>query len=127
MLNFEEALVYELGTIEDLFQMIFPLYAPEGIVPPFVVYTSSEGEQTATLEGYMELTEIICEIHVVSFSYVEMKILTKQVIDKIQTFFNRSIGVAGPVIKSVSYEQPIEEHQKEYNYYHSAFELTVWI
>lgn len=127
MLNFEEALVYELGTISPLYERVFPLYAPEGIVPPFVVYVSSEGEQTATLEGYIDLTEIICEIHVVSFTYAEMKELVKQTIDKIQSFFNRSIGIDGVFIKSVFYEQPIEEHQKEYGYYHSAFTVTVWI
>jgi hypothetical protein len=126
-MHFEEGLVYELESIEGLNDKVFPLYAEEGEQPPFLVYASSEGETTQTLDGWTMEKRIICEIHVIAKSYGKMKILAKAVIDKLMTFQGRAIGIDGPVVKSLSFEQPVEVHDKDYQYYRTSFELIVRI
>lgn len=126
-LNFEEALVYELQAIPELTGKVFPLTAREGIAPPFVIYVSSEGEQTRTLNGYVDDKEITCEIHVVGDNYSEMKHVTKEVLAKLQTFYGRQIGIDGDFIKSFSYIDPIEEHDEDFGYERSSFDIKVRI
>lgn len=125
-MNLEKALVFELKQISGLENRIFPLYAMEGIEPPFVIYVSSEGEETKTLEGYNRTVEAICEIHILGNTYSEMKAFARQVIDKVTSFYGRAIGQEGLFIPSVSYEQPAEVHEKERNYYRTSFDLRIW-
>lgn len=126
-MNFEQALVSEFSTIEKLNDRVFPLYALEGIKPPFLIYVSSDGNKIQTLGGFTLATEITCEIHVVSMSYAEMKSILSDVLIKIRSFLGRNIGIAGPLIKSVDYEQPTEVFDKSVNYYRGAFDLKVRI
>lgn len=126
-MNFEESLVTELSTITELEGRIFPLHATEGTNPPFVIYVSSEGEKTRTLDGYEDLTEVTAELHVVAESYEHLKALIKAVLDKIQTFFGRNIGADGVYIKSLTYTEPEESFEDELNYHRSSFEITVRI
>jgi hypothetical protein len=124
-MNFEEALVVELSTIPDLINKIFPLMAPEGTKPPFIVYVSSEGIPDKTLQGYLSSKEVFCEIHVVHSNYGSVKNLSKQVLAKIQTFYGRAIGIDGPFIQNVTYDKPVEVYEKEVSLYRSSFDLTV--
>lgn len=126
-MDFEQALVFELGAITGLEKKVFPLGAKEGTLPPFVIYISSEGEKTNTLNGYAADKEITCEIHVVGQNYSEMKNFTKAVLDKLQTFWGRPIGTNGPIIKRLTYTAPEESHEEELNYERSAFDITVRI
>ncbi|MEH7503287.1 DUF3168 domain-containing protein [Neobacillus drentensis] len=124
-MNFEEALKSELNSITGLEDKVFPVFAEEGIKPPFVIYVSSEGQQDKTLDGYLISKEIECEIHVIHSNYSKMKNLTKDALSKLQTFYGRAIGVDGPFIKSLSYDKPIEVHEKEVKLYRSSFDIRV--
>jgi hypothetical protein len=126
-MNFEEALVVEISSIPSLENKVFPLYAKEGIEPPFIVYISSEGERTQDLNGYANTKEMVCELFILAQSYVEMKENTKLVIDKIISFFGRSIGIDGPFIKGISYEQPDELHDKDHDYYRCSISMRLWV
>jgi hypothetical protein len=125
-MNFEEGLVYELQSISGLEGKVFPLNATEGTNPPFVIYVSSEGEQLKSLDGTIEdLSDVTCEIHVVAETYEKLKSLLKAVIDKLQSFFGRPIGVDGVSIKSFSMTEPIEGSDEELDYKRSSFEIRV--
>jgi hypothetical protein len=126
-LNFEESLVYELSSITGLEDRIFPLGAKEGTKPPFVIYVSSEGEDVQNLTGYTGDKEITCEIHIVGKNYAEMKGFARAVIDKLKTFYGRQIGENGVYIKSFSYIEPVEEHDQEFNYERTSFDIKVRI
>jgi hypothetical protein len=126
-MNFEESLRYELATITGLEDKVYPLNASEGVEPPFVVYVSSEGEEIQTLDGYTGLTEITTEIHVVAASYDELKRFERAVIDKMQTFFGRIIGIDGVYVKSFSYTEPTETHENETGYERAVFDTRVRI
>jgi hypothetical protein len=124
-LNFEEALVEELGSIQGLEGRIYPLNAGEGEKPPFVVYVSSEGEQDLSLEGFANTKEINCEIHIVCDQYEDLKNYTKAVLNTFLTFQGRPIGTNGPLIKSFAYDHPQESNDEERNYSVSSFDIRV--
>lgn len=124
-MNFEEALASELESVDGLEGKVFPMGAKEGVKPPFVIYVSSEGLQDKTLDGYLTSKEIDCEIHVVHKNYDKMKALTKLVISELQTFYGRAIGTDGPFIKSLTYDKPVEVHEKEVQFYRSSFDIHV--
>lgn len=124
-MDFEQALVYELQTIKGLSGKIFPQTALENTEPPFVVYFSSEGEKIMTLSGPTNLTELTCEIHVITETYEQLKSLTKAVIERIKSFFQRMIGQDGPLIKSVSHVEPTEDMDNNLNYHTSSFNIRV--
>lgn len=126
-MEFEQALFFELGAIPELSGKVFPLFAREGIEPPFVIYVSSEGEQTQTLNGYVDAKEIICELHVVGNNYEEMKRVTKAVIAKCKSFFGRNIGENGVFIKSFSYIDPQEDRDNDFGWDRSSFDIKVRI
>jgi|RhiMethySRZTD1v2_1073278.scaffolds.fasta_scaffold670685_1 hypothetical protein len=124
-MDFEKALAYELQTIPDLQGKVFPQTAEENIKPPFVVYVSSDGENIMTLSGPTEMTELTCEIHVVAETYEQLKSLVPTIINRTKTFFQRTIGRNGPLIKSVSHIEPVEEIDNNANYYRSSFDIRV--
>lgn len=124
-MNFEEALVEELGAIDGLQGKIYPLNAAEGDKPPFVIYVSSEGEQTQSLEGYADLKQVTCQIHVITDTYDTLKSLTKSVMSTLKTFYARPIGTNGPVIKSLMLTEPIESFEEEVSYARCSFDVIV--
>ena len=124
-MDFEQALSYELQTITGLSNKVFPQFAEENIRPPFVVYISSEGEPIMALSGPTDMTELTCEIHVITESYEHLKSLTKDVLDKIRSFFQREIGEDGPKILSISHIEPVEDIDKQLNFHRSSFDIRV--
>lgn len=124
-MDFEQALTYELQAITGLSGKVFPQRALENISPPFVVYISSEGEPIMALSGPTDMTELSCEIHVSAETYEEMKSLTKNVTNRLKSFFQRSIGQNGPLIKSISHTEPIEDIDNNTNFHISSFDIRV--
>jgi hypothetical protein len=124
-MDFEQALAYELQTINGLSGKVYPQQADEGVQPPLVVYISSEGEPVMTLGGPTNMTELSFEVHVISESYEQLKSLTKAVLDRIRSFFQRAIGQNGPVIRSVSHIEPVEDIDTASNYHKSSFDVKV--
>ncbi len=121
---FEEALVNELEAVDGLVGRVFPLNATEGTEPPFIIYVSSEGEKEQALDGFYNLTTVTCEIHVIDTSYESLKGITKSVLDRVRSFYGRAIGIDGPVIKSVTLDNPVEGAEEE-NIIRCAFDFTV--
>jgi hypothetical protein len=124
-MDFEQALVYELNQITGLKDKVFPLGAKEGTEPPFVIYISSDGEGTYTLNGLIDDTQIECELHIIGKNYEEMKQFGLAVMEKVQAFFGRRIGIDGPLIKSFDYSAPLEMHIEELNFERMAFDIQI--
>lgn len=124
-MDFEQALVYELQAITGLSGKVFPQQADENIKPPLVVYFSSEGEPVMTLNGPTNMTELDFEVHVIAESYEQLKSLTKAVLDRIRSFFQRAIGQNGPNIRSVSHIEPVEDIDTNTNYHKSSCNIKV--
>lgn len=124
-MDFEQSLAYELQAITGLEGKVFPQQAQEDTKPPFVVYVSSEGEPIRSLAGATDMTELTCEVHVITETYEDLKSFTRMVLDRIESFFQRPIGREGVYIKSVSYTEPVEEMDNNLNYHRSSFDVRV--
>lgn len=124
-MNFEQALTYELQTITGLSKKVYPQKAPENASPPFVVYFSSDGEPIMALSGPTNMTELSCEIHISAETYEQMKSLTKNTTNRLKTFFQRSIGQNGPIIKSINHTEPIEDVDNGTNFHISSFDIRI--
>lgn len=124
-MSFEEALREELSSISGLTNKVYPLKAKQGVEAPYLIYVSSEGVKTKSLQGYLPSKEVECELNIVSDSYSGLKNITKQVIAQIVSFQGRQIGSNGPVIQNVTYERPVELYENEVNRYRSVIDLTV--
>jgi len=126
-MNFEQALTAELEQIEGLMDKVFPLNAEEGTKAPYLIYFGSEGLEDKTLDGYLESKEVECELNIMQYSFLELKYLSKQVLDKVKSFQSRVIGEDGPFIQSISYQKPVVLYEKEVNLYRCVIEITVKI
>lgn len=124
-MNFEEALTYELQAISGLSNKVFPQKAEENLLPPFLVYLSSDGEAIMTLSGPTDMTELTCGIHIWAESYEQLKDYTKMVINRLKSFFQRNIGQNGPYIKSISHTEPTEDIDNNTNFHISSFDIRV--
>jgi hypothetical protein len=124
-MDFEQALVYELQTINGLSKKVFPQKASENTEPPFIVYFSTDGEPIMTLTGSTNLTELSCQIVVVAKTYEQLKSLSKAVQSRVKSFFQRPIGVNGLFIKSVSFPEPNEDIDNNLDYHSSTLEVRI--
>ena len=124
-MNFEEALTYELQAISGLSNKVFPQKAEENLLPPFLVYLSSDGEAIMALSGPTDMTELTCGIHIWAETYEQLKDYTKMVINRLKSFFQRNIGQNGPYIKSISHTEPTEDIDNNTNFHISSFDIRV--
>lgn len=124
-MDFEQAMVYELQAINGLSGKVFPQAPEEGTIAPYIVYNSSDGEPIMTLTGPSNMTELSCEIHVITGSYEQLKSLTKATLDRVRSFFQRDIGQNGPYIRSISHVEPREDIDTSLSYYKSSFDIRV--
>jgi hypothetical protein len=124
---FEQALKYELSTIPELQNKIFPLNVTEGTNTPYLVYESSEGERDQTLQGYDSTKEIECGINIVADSYKVLKDLEIKVLDVILSFFGRTIGTQGLYIYQLSYDAPEELYSETIRKFICSFEIRIRI
>jgi hypothetical protein len=114
--GFEKALREELVKV---IPNVFPLYAPEGTLPPYCVYVSSYGERDLAFEGYLSTKEIEVTVHVVGSTYADMKTYTTSVLDSLVAFQGKKIGTDLIKIQSVHYDKPTEMVDPEEYYAHS--------
>lgn len=124
-MDFEQALVHELQAIVGLNGKVYPSNTEENSEPPFVVYVSSSGERVMTLGGPSNLTELTCEIHIITETYEQLRSYSKLILDRIRGFFQRVIGQSGPYIKSISHTEPVEDLEKNINFHRSSFDLRI--
>lgn len=128
-MNFEAALVQELGVIAALGGRIYPLDAPEtpyDLTQPYLIYASSEGLRTKTLDGYQIGRLVQGEINVIAPRYSDVKSITGAVLDVFVGMEQRVIGTGGPFIQEVIYRQPVELYEDAPKLYRCNIEFEVY-
>ncbi|MCV4233307.1 DUF3168 domain-containing protein [Virgibacillus sp. LDC1] len=125
-MNFEEALAFELETIPRLKGKVYPGFLP-GKTAPYLVYLSSPGLRTKQLgSGYLVGREVSPTLNIITTKYSDLKPLSDQVVDIILSFQGRKIGVDGPYIQEVTYQEPTELYESEPNLYRCVIEFQVY-
>lgn len=122
-MDFEKALTAEFKTITGL-NKVSPLMVKQGTKAPYLFYLSSEGVFDKSLDGYMSSKEIFCEINIVADKFEQLKPLSSEVINKIISFQNRTIGNSNIYIQNVTYSNPRNLYEKEINQYRCLIDCT---
>ncbi|MEK5415061.1 DUF3168 domain-containing protein [Paenibacillus sp. FSL L8-0708] len=125
-LEFEDALSFELESMNGFRDKVYPAFAP-GTPVPYLVYISSEGVRVKTLEGFTRRRRIEVELNIVTKLYREMKEFSKVAIDKLISMEGRVIGEDGPFIQELTYEKPVEIYEEGPKLYRCLIDFTVHI
>lgn len=128
-MNFEAALTLELKTIAALSNRVYPLTAPEataGNGVPYLIYVSSEGRRTKTLDGFHTSKHVSGELNVIAARYADMKALTANVIDLLIGMEQRVIGIGGPFIQELTYDDPVELYEEQSQLYRCLIDFEVY-
>jgi hypothetical protein len=123
---FEQALEQELKTIAALNNRVYPLYSSEDIKSPYLIYASSEGLRTKTMDGYQPGKKVSGELNVIAPRYEQMKMITAQVIELIIGMTGRSIGTSGPFIQELIYDTPVELYEPQPKLYRCVIDFEVY-
>lgn len=122
----EKALRYELNKITEIKNKIYPTNAPENGKPPYLVYFQGNYEQIKTLKGITNNTETSFLLNILAGSYSEMKDLTKNVKEIVESFLQREIGVEGIYISDLTIRKAPEIFEKELKLYRGIIDVTFY-
>lgn len=122
----EESLKEELHSISGLYNNVFPLDAPENYPTPYLVYLSSEGVNVKSLNGFLSSKSVEVELRIVCDTYSRMKEINSEVVQRLQSFLRREIGVTDPVfVRDILIEEPVELWDKQVGKYRGIIEFTI--
>lgn len=125
-MGFEESLKEEIHSISGLVNNVFPLKAPENHPTPYMVYLSSEGVHDKTLNGFLSSKSVEVELRLVCDTYEQLKAISSEVVQRLQSFEGRTIGVTNPTkVHEVRLEEPVELWDTQISKCRGIFEFKV--
>jgi hypothetical protein len=125
-MNFEQALTIELSSIPQLVGKVFPLHAPEGVEPTFVIYTMTDPGYIEDFSGQGTTRDSRYEIDIISPNYGEMKDIYELVKNKLLSMEFRTIGGSNIYIQSVTLEMPQENFEEKVDWHRTHFEMKLF-
>ena len=124
-MTFNTGLKSTLKEIKELKNRVYPVVAPEGVRPPFLVYRKSRAKNTKDLSGVINDIEATYEVVLICDDYQMLDFLGEEIKKKlIGTLFKR-IGGDGPRINNLDLEELGDEYIYQPNAYKSSLLLTV--
>lgn len=124
-MNFEEALRYELNSINEIKNKIYPLYAPKDTTAPFLVYRKNKLKYLMTVDCRRNGIEAEYLIVLISKSYAEAQNISNNIMGILFNMFARQIGDNGPYIQSIDITYMGDEYEYETDLIRSNFILQV--
>ena len=124
-MTFDEGLREELKSIVNLNKRVYPIVAPEGIKPPFVVYRKSRSKYSKDLAGIITDVEGTYEIIVICDDYKTLDILIEEIKKKLIKVLFRRIGETGPIINNLELEDLGNEYIYQPNAYKNSLLLNI--
>lgn len=125
-MGLEESLKEEIHAVSGLNNNVFPLDAPENYPAPYAVYLSSEGVYDKSLSGFLSSKSVEMELRIVCDTYSQLKAMNSEVVQRLQSFERRTIGVTSPIfVKEIILETPVELKDTQTGRYRGIIEFTV--
>lgn len=121
----EKALRYELNKVSVLENKIFPMNAPEGQKPPYLVYITRK-KPLKDLDGVKENNECYLILNILCSSYLEMKDITKKIEDIIIKFPLKSIGAGNLYIQDIDITDISESYEEQLKLHRGIITFTVY-
>ncbi|WP_297712035.1 hypothetical protein [Clostridium sp.] len=121
----EKALRYELNKISELENKIFPMNAPEGQKPPYLVYITRK-KPLKDLDGITEDKECYLILNILCSSYSQMKDITKNIEDIIINFPLNRIGKENLYIQDIDFADITENYEDQLKLHRGIIPFTVY-
>lgn len=121
----EKALRYELNKVSELENKIFPMNAPEGQKPPYLVYITRK-KPLKDLDGVTEDKECYLILNILCSSYSQMKDITKKIEDIIIKFPLKSIGGGILYIQDIDITDISESYEDQLKLHRGIIPFTVY-
>lgn len=121
----EKALRYELNKVSELENKIFPMNAPEGQKPPYLVYITRK-KLLKDLDGATEDRECYLILNILCSSYSQMKYITKNIEDIIVKFPLKSIGEENLYIQDIDITDISESYEDQLKLHRGIIPFTVY-
>lgn len=122
----EEALYKEMLNIQELNKNIFPVYAPENVSCPYLVYQCSGGENFNTLSGYSSLYESELEIDLITENYEQLKNISKVIVNFFKNLWNCYIGDNNIFIQAIRIGEPREMYYEDIKCFNSSITISIF-
>lgn len=124
--DFEQALRAELVTLTNLSNKVFPLFAPEGTLPPFVVYQKIRTDYVKTMDGTSANRDGFYEFDLLATTYSDLQSKYVALVEKLKTFVGRNIGTNGPFIQNVTIENAVELYENQADWHRMNLEVKFY-
>lgn len=121
----EKALRYELNKVSELENKIFPMNAPEGQKPPYLVYITRKNP-LKDLDGVTEDRECYLILNILCSSYSQMKDITKKIENIIIKFPLKSIGKENLYIQDIDITDISESYEEQLKLHRGIITFTVY-
>ncbi|MEN8079158.1 hypothetical protein ABFP60_19535 [Clostridioides difficile] len=121
----EKALRYELNKVRELENKIFPMNAPEGQKPPYLVYITRK-KSLKDLDGITEEKECYLILNILCRSYSQMKDITKNIEDIIVKFQLKTIGEENLYIQDIDITDISENYEDQLKLHRGIVTFTVY-
>lgn len=121
----EKALRYELNKVSELENKIFPMNAPEGQKPPYLVYITRK-KPLKDLDGITEERECYLILNILCSTYSQMKDITKKIEDIIIKFQLNRIGEENLYIQDIDITDISESYEEQLKLHRGIITFTVY-
>lgn len=121
-MTFEEGLVKEFI---DRNIRTYPLGAPEGSAPPFIVYRKTNIEFVKTLDGYQNKANGNYSLVLVSKNYLDLQSKNEEIKDILLNLYGKEIGGEGPFIEDLKVSFTGDTYVYETDEYTSNINLEI--
>lgn len=122
----EEALMYELSSIQGLQRKVYPIVAQQATTVPYLTYRLNTGEIVRNLLSHDSLKMSNYQLDFFHSTYANLVSLRRLVINKIKTWERTNLGGTGPYIQACTIEEePIETYDDETELYQCTIEIQI--
>lgn len=115
----EKDLVGKLKEVTLVNNKFYPLIAPEGTIPPYLVYSKVSSSRGYTLSGYNGTSTARMQISCYAKSYLEVKNVAQQVIKTLELWSNAKN------IQGAFNENEIDMYDEETQLYHTPVDFII--
>lgn len=122
-MNIDQSIFAELSTI--LSGKVYPIFAQEGTLPPYITYKVNPNERVRTLEGQGNLVDSDCQIDIFHTRLSDLKTLTKSVISEIKSWNFTTLASTGTYIQRCDITEQVDTYDSETKEYQCTLDLTI--
>lgn len=124
-MTFDKALRLKLKEIKELNNKVYPVIAPEGVRPPFLVYRKSRSKLSKDLSGIINDIESTYELVLIADDYSNLDLISELLKRKLTGLLFKRLSETGPRIENLDLEELGQEYIYQPNAYKSSLLLTV--